>query len=88
MAEKFIGTYYKNMDELKEDAVRAKKILEEAGARQEDIEELVNDLNDSYNEEVIWTVANNPKKVEYWKENVGFDDEYKFMNFTMLCTTD
>lgn len=85
MEEQFFSYFYHNKEDLAKDAEKAKEILEKAGARQEDIEGLLNRLYMGCTDEVIWTIVHYPQDVFDWAERVGFDDKHKFMNFKNSC---
>ena len=85
MEEKFVSLFYKSKEELEKDSIKAKEILEKAGARQEDVEGMFKNIFAGCNDEVIWTIVNSPDRVSEWAERVGFENENKFWEFRISC---
>lgn len=58
----FDKTWFRSLEEKQQAAEKARAILEQAGMREEDIIDFLN------NDELIWTVCRDPERVLTWNE--------------------
>lgn len=58
----FDKTWFRSLEEKQQAAERARAILKQAGMREEDIMDFLN------NDELIWSVCDDPERVLTWNE--------------------
>lgn len=58
----FDKTWFRSLEEKQQAAERARAILKQAGMREEDIIDFLN------NDELIWSVCDDPERVLTWNE--------------------